>query len=146
MAAGLSMKKQELEHFRRKLNEDTTISEKDLEPVISIDVAMPFGYITKELIQDLEKLEPMGNGNAKPIFAQKDVTVVRQVAIGKDKHFRKLTVRDTLGSEITALYFGDPLLLDRILEERGSFHMTYYPQINSYRGRESLQIVMEDIC
>lgn len=146
MAAGLSMKKEALESFRRKLNEDTTITIQDLEPVISIDAAMPFDYITRELVHDLEKLEPMGNGNAKPIFAQKDVTVVRQVAIGKDKHFRKLTVRDTLGGEITALYFGDPLLLDHIIEERGSFHMTYYPQVNAYRGHESLQVVIGDIC
>ncbi len=146
MAAGLSMKRRNIEEFRRRLNEDSTLSAADMEPTVSIDVPMPFGYITKDLIRDLEKLEPTGNGNPRPLFAQKDVQILSQTPIGENGKYRRMEVRDTGGARITALYFGDADMLDGILKERGSVSMTYYPQINRYRGRESLQIVVCDLC
>ena len=71
MAAGLSIKEENVEEFRRRLNENCTLTEKDLAPKILIDVPMPVSYINKELVEEISLLEPFGKGNTKPIFAQK---------------------------------------------------------------------------
>jgi single-stranded-DNA-specific exonuclease len=145
MAAGLSMPKENLDAFRRKINAVAEVRAEDLQTVIHIDIEMPFGYISPELIRELELLEPFGNGNPKPVFAQRNVQVVSKTRIGKNKQYLRMEVQDTAGSSITALYFGDAGELERIIEEKGCFAMTYYPQINVFRGQESLQIVIGNV-
>jgi single-stranded-DNA-specific exonuclease len=145
MAAGLTLPRENLEAFRQRLNADPPLAPDELQPVIHIDVAMPLGYITKELVLQLEGLEPFGNGNSKPVFAQKDVRVRRRSRIGKNKEYLRMEVQDQSGCTMSALYFGDADALEAILDERGCFDMTYYPQINVFRGQESLQIVIGNV-
>ena len=144
MAAGLSIKEENVEEFRRRLNENCTLTEKDLAPKILIDVPMPVSYINKELVEEISLLEPFGKGNTKPIFAQKGLRVLSSRILGKNRNVAKLQLSDHTGCVVEAVYFGEAdEFVDRI-KNCGSIAVTYYPEINRYQGRETLQIVIRN--
>lgn len=146
-AAGLSLKRENVDILRQRLNEQAGVTLKDLEPKIHIDVPMPFGYISTKLIKDLDLLEPFGNGNSKPIFAQKNVRILSHKSIGKTGQYKKLVLQDQQGFKIDALYFGDADRFDEVYAAKGGLmDVLYYPQINEFRGVASLQIVVTDIA
>lgn len=146
-AAGLSLKRGNVDILRQRLNEQARVTLEDLEPKIHIDVPMPFGYISTKLIKDLDLLEPFGNGNSKPIFAQKNVRILSHKSIGKTGQYKKLVLQDQQGNNIDALYFGDADRFDEVYAAKGGFmDVLYYPQINEFRGVASLQIVVTDIA
>ena len=146
-AAGLSLKRENVDILRQRLNEQAGVTLEDLEPRIHIDVPMPFGYISTKLIKDLDLLEPFGNGNSKPIFAQKNVRILSHKSIGKTGQYKKLVLQDQQGFKIDALYFGDADRFDEVYAAKGGLmDVLYYPQINEFRGVASLQIVVTDIA
>ncbi|MCR5099266.1 MAG: single-stranded-DNA-specific exonuclease RecJ [Lachnospiraceae bacterium] len=158
MAAGLSLKKNEVDIFRQEMNERSGLSEEDLIPEVVIDVPMPISYLSFDLIRQLDILEPFGNGNEKPVFADKGVAIHRLSYIGKEKQYLKLALFSGRGT-IDGLYFGDSGALvdelvkkygedavDAVFEGRSSdmgISFTYYPQINSFRGSESMQVIID---
>lgn len=158
MAAGLSMQEKDVDAFRKKINEKCRLTEEDLEEKIHIDVAMPLSYLTKELIEELELLEPFGVGNAKPVFAQKDVHILNGRIMGKNRNVGKYGVTDGSGCYYDMMYFGDLEAFHSFLVEKAGEYMVnrlysgervdiplsiiYYPDINRYGGKESIQIVM----
>ncbi len=162
MAAGLSMREKDVKAFREKINEKCSLTEADLEEKIHIDVAMPLSYITKELVQELKLLEPFGEGNRKPVFAQKDIHILNGRVMGKNRNVGKYGVTDGSGNYFDMVYFGDLEAFDKFLVERAGEYMVnrlysgervdiplnviYYPDINKYKGKESLQIVMKGYC
>ena len=144
LAAGLSLKEQNIEILRQTLNEKSNLSEDDLLEKVSIDMQLPLGYISEELVNSLELLEPFGKGNPKPMFAEKDITIVRKQVIGQNRNMLKLFVRDAQGTAIEALYFGDAEQFERYLQEHGEkLSVTYYPSINEYMGNKKLQIIIQ---
>ena len=146
MAAGLSLPVENIDAFRTAINANTQMTKEEMQTLIHIDVPMPFSYISEELIGQLERLEPFGNGNPKPVFAQKNVCILRKMPIGKQKQFLRLTLQGEDGSRMEGLYFGERTVLEEIEGERGCITITYYPQINDFRGRRSLQIVISNVC
>ena len=162
MAAGLTMEKKNLEILRDGLNARCTLTQTQLMPLVMIDAAMPLGYISEEVIADLEKLEPFGRANEKPLFAQQHLSVLRLSRIGKNRNVVKMSVMGPEGIIMDALYFGDTDLFFDFLEEeygrdnvaaalRGmrntiDIGVTYYPQINEFQGKRSLQIVIQNYC
>lgn len=145
LAAGLSLKEQNIEILRQTLNEKSNLSEDDLLEKVSIDMQLPLGYISEELVNSLELLEPFGKGNPKPMFAEKDITIVRKQVIGQNRNMLKLFVRDAQGTAIEALYFGDAEQFERYLQEHGEkLSVTYYPSINEYMGNKKLQIIIQN--
>ena len=162
MAAGLTMEKKNLEILRDGLNARCTLTQTQLMPLVMIDAAMPLGYISEEVIADLEKLEPFGRANEKPLFAQQHLSVLRLSRIGKDRNVVKMSVMGPEGIIMDALYFGDTDVFFDFLEEeygrdnvaaalRGmrntiDIGVTYYPQINEFQGKRSLQIVIQNYC
>lgn len=144
MAAGLSLPEEHVEELRRRLNENAMLTEEDFIRKVWIDVPMPVEYINESFIQELELLEPFGNGNEKPQFAQKDLTVKSARVLGKNRNAVKLSLAAPGGFVIDAMVFGDG---DRFMEEMGSQHtmdVIYYPTINEYNGNRSLQIVIKE--
>lgn len=142
MAAGLSLEEDKIEPFRRKLNQLSGLTPEDFVEKVLIDVPMPVNYIRKELIQEMKLLEPFGKGNEKPLFAQKGLRVMDVRVFGKNRNVVKLKLADEMGYGMDGIYFGDG---DQFLEEiRGkeTLSVVYYPEINSYQGRETLQIVI----
>lgn len=146
MAAGLSLPKEQIEKFREEINANTQMTKEEMQTVIHIDVPMPFSYIREDLISQLEILEPFGNGNPKPIFAQKNVRIMRKFPIGKQKQFLRMELQGEDGFCMEGLYFGDVDALEEIEQEKGCITITYYPQVNEYRGRKTLQIVVSNVC
>lgn len=165
MAAGLSMADEgQIALFRKKINESCTLTEEDFEEIVHIDVPMPLSYVSKEFVRELSLLEPFGVGNKKPLFARKDVRLLSGRIMGKNKNVGKYTVADENGQTYEMIYFGDMEKWNRFLTERYgqecvddlysgrrlqkhlSFTMAYYPDINYFGGRESVQIVMQYYC
>ena len=161
MAAGLSLPEENIEILRRKLNENCTLEGNDFEPVLHIDMVMPLKYADMELVREFEKLEPFGNGNSKPVFAQRDVVLLSGRIMGKNRNCGKYRISDEQGKMYEMVYFGDidkwhQALADRYGQKavddlydynkdgEMKVNIAYYPDINSFQGRESLQIVMND--
>ena len=146
MAAGLSIEEENVEKFRQTLNDNCTLTEEDMIPKIVIDVPMPISYINEELVEQLSILEPFGKGNTKPLFAQKNLRVLKVGIYGKTQNTVKLQLRDPSGAVMDGLYWGEAKEFADFARSHETISVTYYPRINSYIGRESLQIVIQNYC
>lgn len=146
MAAGLSIEEENVEKFRQTLNDNCTLTEEDMIPKIVIDVPMPISYINEELVEQLSILEPFGKGNTKPLFAQKNLRVLKVEIYGKTQNTVKLQLRDPSGAVMDGLYWGEAKEFADFARSHETISVTYYPRINSYMGRESLQIVIQNYC
>ncbi|MCR5557500.1 MAG: single-stranded-DNA-specific exonuclease RecJ [Butyrivibrio sp.] len=161
MAAGLSLPEENIEVLRTRLNDNCTLKGDDFEPVLHIDMVMPLKYADMELVREFEKLEPFGNGNSKPIFAQRDMVLLSGRILGKNKNCGKYKVTDESGKIYEMIYFGDmdkwhealsqkygQAAVDELYDWNANgnlkVNVAYYPDINSYQGRDSLQFVMND--
>ena len=149
MAAGLSLPAENVEMLRNRLNGRSTLTEADFIPRIWIDVPLPFSYVTEELVEELKCLEPFGNGNSKPAFAQKGLRICRMDTVGKTGQVLKLTLQDGDGRMITALMFsgGDDLKCE--LQEkyggrpdRVSLNVIYSAGVNEYNGVKTMQMMI----
>ena len=144
MAAGLSLPESQVDAFRRALNEKAKLTEEDFVPKIWIDAAMPFEYITEPLIRELEQLEPFGQGNEKPQFAQKGLRIRSARVLGKNRNAVKLSLLSPGGMPMDAMVFADG---DAFMEEMGQSRQMdaiYYPGIHEYNGSRSLQVVIRE--
>ena len=146
MAAGLSIKEDNIERFRKRLNENCTLTEEDLRPKIVIDVPMPVSYISRELVEQLSLLEPFGKGNVKPLFAQKNLSVLNLRIFGKNHNVAKMKLTDGSGAPVDAVYFGEAEKFAEFVKSHERISVTYYPEINSYQGRGTLQAVIRNYC
>ncbi len=146
MAAGLSIKEENIERFRKRLNENCTLTEEDLRPKVVIDVPMPVSYISRELVEQLSLLEPFGKGNVKPLFAQKNLSVLNLRIFGKNHNVAKMKLTDGSGTSVDAVYFGEAEKFAEFVKSHERISVTYYPEINSYQGRETLQAVIRNYC
>lgn len=144
MAAGMSLPKENLQKLRRQLNENCTLTEDDMVEKISIDIAMPIQYISESFINELKVLEPFGNGNSKPLFAERDFHVLQSQVLGKNKNAVKIYGTNAAGCHMEGLYFGNPEELMELLKKKDTISVTYYPAINEFRGKKSLQIMIQD--
>ena len=160
MAAGLSMPEENLEQFRKEINEKSGITPEDLNEKIAIDMQLPFEWVNEKFIGELAVLEPFGKGNARPVFAERQVQVESARILGKNKNVLKLQVKDLHGTRMDAMYFGDVNTFVEYVREkfgdiacecllRGHGHgivmaFTYYPDINEYQGVRTPQIVIQN--
>lgn len=149
------------DRFRKALNANSTLKSEDFEEVVHIDVPLPLKLADRNFLAELEKLEPFGTGNPKPLFARKQISILSMAKLGKPGKFRRIRIADEQGNPYQAVYFGDGEEMDRYLmqkygEERlmqgyrgglmqGQMEISivYSPQINSYNGRESIQILIQ---
>ncbi len=160
MAAGISLKKDNLEELRRCLNENAALTEEDFVPKVAIDLPLPLDYLSPELTRQLSILEPFGKGNEKPLFADRDITVLSAKLLGKNENVCKLQVKSSGGKRFSAVYFGDgkeffryvtekfgPQAREALLKGKGeaaeiALSFTYYPQMDTYAGKKELQLVL----
>ncbi len=158
LAAGLSLKKENIAEFRRRLNENCTLTEEEMKEKVTIDMEMPFSCVTEELVKELELLEPFGKGNTKPVFAARGITLLGARILGRNRNVLKIKAQDANGSVIEAMLFQNVegflknleerygrMEVDALMQGRGShikIAVTYYPDINEYMGRKTPQIVI----
>ncbi len=162
MAAGLSMPKENVEAFRRKINACASLTEEDFMEKIHIDVPMPLYYINSRLIREFERLEPFGKGNGKPVFAVRDVHPLSAHIIGKNRNVLKLQLENGRGGSMDAVYFGDIEQFLGFLKEKHteaeveallegmpqniSLSITYDPSIDTYQGHSKVQVIIRHYC
>ena len=144
MAAGMSLPKENLQKLRSQLNKNCTLTEEDMIEKLSIDIAMPIQYVNEAFIEELKVLEPFGNGNSKPLFAERDFHVLQSQVLGKNKNTVKVYGTNAAGCHMEGLYFGNPEDLLKLLEKKDTISITYYPAVNEFRGKKTLQIMIQD--
>ena len=144
LAAGLSLEEGNVQRFRETINTLCDLTEEDLQEKVSIDMQLPFPYITEQLVQELELLEPFGKGNPKPLFAGKDLRVISPRIFGKNRNVLKCRLEDTHGNQMEAVYFGDVEKCLKTMEEKKVMAFTYYPSVNEYMGRRNVQVTIVD--
>ncbi|MBO5031710.1 MAG: single-stranded-DNA-specific exonuclease RecJ [Lachnospiraceae bacterium] len=159
LAAGLSLAEENVDVLRRRLNENCRLTEDDFEEKVLIDVPMPMSYASIAFVAELSRLEPFGNGNPKPQFAQKNVHFVKGKILGANRNVGKYTVEDENQRSYELIYFGDIEGFNAYMEQRFGkkavnllyqtrtddivLSVVYYPDINEFRGNKTLQMVMK---
>lgn len=144
MAAGLSIEESDIDEFRRRLNENAKLTEDDFVPQIWIDVPMPFEYVNEKIVDEVKGLEPFGQGNEKPLFAQKSLTIRNVRVLGKNRNVVKMNLVTNTGHPFDGLLFADG---DCFLEEQtgqNTIDMIYYPDVNEYNGTRTLQAIIKN--
>ena len=144
MAAGLSIKEEDVPEFRRRLNENAVLTEEDFIPRVWIDVSMPLEYVTEGLVEELKRLEPFGQGNEKPLFAQKGLMIRSLRVLGKNRNVVKLGLVTDTGLSMDGLLFGDGDAVQRELAGKDRIDIVYYPDVNEYNGNRTLQAVIRN--
>jgi single-stranded-DNA-specific exonuclease len=159
MAAGLSLPEENVEEFRKRINELSPLNEMDKKQKIRIDVPMPLDYVTKDLVQEFSVLAPFGKDNTKPVFADKQIGIKRMWVMGKNRNVLKFSLITSQKNYATGIYFGDvenfcayieekfgKEQLDAALQGKNNdifLSLVYYPKINSFRGQEELQFEIQ---
>lgn len=160
MAAGLSLKEENIDKLRMKLNENTTLTEKDITPIIKIDNVLPESYDSSAFMNCIEQLEPFGKGNPKPLFGAKKVQILCANIMGKNSNVLKLKIK--IKNKITnAIIFsngiekfkevignayGNQVLQKLFLEETPNVYMDFIfsTDINDFMNRRTLQLKVKD--
>ncbi len=160
LAAGLSLCEERVEEFRKTINGMCRLTVEELQPKVSLDMQMPLAYISERLVEELTLLEPFGKGNAKPYFVEKDIKIKRIQILGANKTTLKLQISDSTGTILDALYFGGVDKFESYIADKyGSteyekakqgkennilLSLVFYPGVNEYRGRTSLQVIIQN--
>lgn len=143
LAAGISMKREDIEQFRHRINESCILSGEDMAEKVVIDMELPFSGVTQEFVRELSLMEPFGKGNTKPVFAGRSIAFTNVRIIGKNRNVIKARAADMDGTCLDAVYFGDAAAFqEKLRSGGGKLTVTYYPEINEYRGEQSLQVVI----
>lgn len=160
MAAGVSLPTEKVEELRTRLNERCTLTEDDMQEMIKIDCDMPLAYISEELVDSIDLLAPFGTGNTKPLFALKNVPILKAAYIGKEGQYLRLTVQAENGTPMTAMLFRNVPEFEALVAEKYgatawqaltsgqptnvAMDLIYEPSINEFRGNRSIQIMIEN--
>lgn len=142
LAAGMSLARENVDLFRRKLNENAGLSEEDFRAKVWIDVPMPFHYVSERLVEELKHLEPYGQGNEKPQFAQKSLYLRHVRVMGKNRNVVRMTLEEPEGYAMDAIWFGNGDDFERERAGRRSLDIIYYPEVNEFGGVRTLQAVV----
>lgn len=143
MAAGLSIEKERVSELRERLNDECELCDDDLVEKVMIDVPMPLSYITTDLVRQLDILEPFGNGNEKPVFAQKNLCVWRTYRFGSKNEHLKLMLKEN-DVIVEGICFGEAENFLSRFDIGDHIDILYYPRINEFRGEENIQVVIQD--
>lgn len=158
MAAGLSMREEDIDKLREQLNQKAELSEEDMAEVVRLDAVLPMSYFTVDTIRQLSVLEPCGKSNTKPVFADRNIKITRANIVGVNRNVLKLHLLDSRGNPVAGVYFGEvEKFLTFLSEKFGSeevdaamhgkensiqFAAVYEPAVDTYSGRESVQAII----
>ena len=162
MAAGISLEKENVDLFRKTLNENCNLSEEDLYLKVWIDMQLPFEYVTMDFVEQLDIIKPYGKGNEKPVFAEKQLKLIKLQILGKSGNVLKMILENSSHYRMTAVKFNSAVDFMAYLAEKFGqeeinkalcgeknnieIMVTYYPEINEYHGRTNLQVIIDKFC
>ncbi len=142
MAAGLTLKNEDYLELDRRLNVQEALTKEELTPKVMLDMELPFSFLTMEFVRQLKLLEPLGYGNPRPLFALRNVKILKSQTIGKEGQYAKLFLEDDYGTRIEGMVFKEAGRL--VEEEPESLTIAYYPELNEFRGKIGIQIIIEE--
>ncbi len=161
LAAGLSLEEKNLSVFRKRINEECTLTVEEMLPVVRLDAVVPFEMMNEETVEWIGKLAPFGAPNEKPLFAQKDLSVVSLGYMGKENSSLRLRLKTPAGTYVTASNFftaSDTVgKLERVWgreevskafagrSNNMKITVAYEAQINDFRGVREVQMIVRDI-
>lgn len=140
MAAGLSMEEAQVENFRKQINELCVLTEEELRPSRVFDGVLHLQYAGEQILKELELLEPYGKGNEKPLFVETNLRVESARVFGKSQNVLKVQLSTAQGVRASGIYFGDARKMLETMEEKERFSMLYYPKVDEYMGKRSVQM------
>lgn len=159
MAAGLSLPEENVEAFRKQMNENCPFRAEEMVQTIHIDVPMPVDYVTNALVEEFSILAPFGKDNPKPVFADRNLKISRMWIVGKNQNVLRMTLISKQGRPLSAIYFGDiEAMQTYLMEQYGTqevdkaFHgrensmqisIVYSPKLNTYKDSETLQFEIQ---
>lgn len=159
MAAGMSIPIENIDAFRDRLNEVTTLTEEDIMVKVQIDMGLPLNKVNYELIDQITLLEPYGKANPKPTFGMKKLKLLEAKILGKNRNVLKLKLSDG-GLVIEGIYFGDIEKFEETMKwEFGDYEygrvlngepnnvyldVICFPEINEYMGNKKVQLVISN--
>ncbi|AYF54681.1 single-stranded-DNA-specific exonuclease RecJ [Clostridium novyi] len=156
MAAGLSIKEENINELRQRLNENCKLTDNDIIPKIKIDKRIPLNIVNDELISEIEVLEPFGKGNSSPLFAEKNVKVSQVRVLGKNQNTLKLTCIINDKEKIEAISFNKVNEFKEMIKSKIAFEkilvncsdlkldLIFYPIINEFNGNKTVQLRIKD--
>ena len=155
MAAGMTLKRTDLDEFIRRMNEPGWPEGAERFKKVNIDAAVMFSAINKNVIRELELIEPCGKANRKPLFAAKHLRVRRMSILGKNRNAVRMSLDDGT-AELEGIWFGNSDMLLEEMSEKYSRQeceklirglnteiytdIVYSPSINYYNGFERIQL------
>ncbi|OPJ60851.1 single-stranded-DNA-specific exonuclease RecJ [Clostridium oryzae] len=157
MAAGLSLKEEDIIPLQKEINERCTLTDEEMIPKIIIDMPIELRSINLKLAEELRIMEPFGKGNSKPVFACKSLKIIKAAVLGAKKNVIKMKLGSTAGN-----YNGEGILfqeadkfeefiltnfgreqLEKIYAGRNNsviIDIAFNIDINEYNGNKSVQL------
>lgn len=161
MAAGLSILPENIDLFRQNINQNCTLTDDDLQEVITIDKALNFEQITLNLAKELTKMNPIGKENKGAIFATKNVEIKNIRFVGKEKNIIQLMLAQN-NKTIKAISFNGydkfiNILKQRLLDDEIEklvvgikkyvdlkLDVVYSIEVNIFNDVENVQLILKD--
>jgi single-stranded-DNA-specific exonuclease len=145
-AAGLSIRRDRIEDFRRRLNEHAAscLTEDDLAPSLSIDAELDAKELGFQLSKDLAALEPFGAGNRRPVFVTRKFRVLSEPQIIKEQHL-KLRVSGANDRPMEAIWWRGVEEVARPPRMNDYIDLAYEFEANRWQGDIRLQLNVQDM-
>lgn len=160
MAAGMSLRKENVDKLRVNLNSSCSLTDEDLIPRIYVDMQLPLEHINFKLLEEMKCLEPYGKGNSKPLFGEKNLKIVRARILGKNKNVIKMDLVSSSNVKFDGILFSDgQIFLDELSKKYSNntvedvlkgldndimIDILYFPDINEFNGRTNIQLVIQN--
>ncbi|MCR5108854.1 MAG: single-stranded-DNA-specific exonuclease RecJ [Lachnospiraceae bacterium] len=149
MAAGLSLEEKNVPEFRKRINELSLLTEEDMEPLYRVEMQLHMKGASLSFAKELERLSPYGNGNEKPLFAEKDLKILKREILGKNNNTVKLIVapKDQASDpelKREALIFGDAAKIMEEIKDKEDIMLVFELAVNYFKGTENVQLLVRD--
>lgn len=144
LAAGLTIKSQNIEAFRKKVNDcaESGFTETSKTPTIMLDASIKVPYITMGTVYDINKLQPFGVDNPTPVFAVRNIKIHKISVMSEGRHLRMTLLKD--GKYVDSVGFGMGEYY-QYLEEGDFIDVAFALDINDYKGFQNVQMIIKDI-
>lgn len=146
MAGGLSfsLEKHSFEEVKKAINKtvDEILQGQKISPKLDIDLVVQANEVDGNLISDISRLEPFGAGNQQPIFVLYNMKLLKKRTMGKDNNHLRLTIEDNNHNILNAVWWGRG---DISLQAGDVLDVAFYPQLNTFNGETTVQLVVQDV-
>ncbi len=154
MAAGFSLQRENIGLMRKRLNDNCGLKEEDMKRKLRADMQLNIRGASPEFAKELKRLSPYGNGNPKPLFAEKGLRIVKRQILGKNRNVVKLSVAHNKefengrlkdwGALREAIIYGDGEEILDEMKDHDTVMLMYEIDLNVYNGEENVQLVVKD--